>query len=499
MQKYIQLMVFLLCGLNLQLAAGHLESNPKVALVLSGGGARSAAHIGVIEVLEELGLHPDLIVGTSMGAVIGGLYAVGVPVSQIRKGFIDADWESIYDPSIDRDFLYYRRKLDAHKSLYRSILTFDGEEVRLSSGILEGQELYNFFKRFLLDKEPIQHFDNLQTPFRAIATDIVTGKAVILEKGDLALAMLSSMAVPGLISPVKHKNQLLVDGGVSLNLPIEVAKALGADIVIAVNSGTPLSKLSEINGAGEVVGQITNILTATNVSASKALLGPQDVLIEPNLAGVYTTEFDGVLEAIQSGKEAAIVVQSDLIKIPRKQHPLKSNHPINFKKDYSLVMARKSEVCPDIIKNYPNACTLQMDNEAIINRARYLYGLDIFERVLYSKNGYHDNQIEVSPMLRRFGSTYIQGSIELESDLDGENSFALIAGLTNRKLNSNLGEIQLILKLGEESSVLVDLYQPLTSNLRWFAHTYASYGREPLNVYFDFEPIAKYVDYKYQA
>ena len=278
---------------------------PAIGLVLSGGGARGAAHLGVLKVLEQNRIPVDFIAGTSMGAIIGGLYASGLSLEQIESALSEIDWDDILLDDPRRKYLPYRKKREDDEFLVESAAGFRDGEVRLPAGLLQGQKLLLKLKSLTLPVAHVRHFDQLHIPFCAVTTDISNGKMVILDSGDLALAMRASAAIPSVFSPVEIDGKLLVDGGVSGNLPVSVVQQMGAQRIIAVDISTPLTEQAELDNVLAITDQLTTILTRNNTEASLALLEKDDILIVPNLGDITSTSFDRSMEAIEPGRTAA--------------------------------------------------------------------------------------------------------------------------------------------------------------------------------------------------
>lgn len=267
------------------------KKRPQIGLVLSGGGARGAAHIGVIRVLEELRIPIDHIAGTSMGAIVGGLYASGMSADELEKLLTGIDWQDAFKDKIPRRDRSFRRKSDDNLYLIKSKPGIsDQGELKLPSGLLQGQKIDLILKKAALPVSHINKFDNFAIPYRAVAGDIVTGNAVVLDSGDLALAMRASMSV---------------DGGVSNNLPVDVARQMGADILIVVDISTPLLTRDELKSAVAITTQLTGILTRRNTEQQIATLTERDILLTPDLGDITSASFDKAAEAIPKGIAAA--------------------------------------------------------------------------------------------------------------------------------------------------------------------------------------------------
>ncbi|PJA25359.1 MAG: hypothetical protein COX57_03675 [Alphaproteobacteria bacterium CG_4_10_14_0_2_um_filter_63_37] len=284
---------------------------PSIGLVLGGGGARGAAHVGVLKVLESLHIPIDYVAGTSFGAIVGGLYASGLSPEQIEALMQSVDWGDALRDASPRNDLTFRRKEDDRAYQVGATLGFHNDGIpALPRGLIEGQRLGFLLKKFALHTAYRQDFNQLPIPFRAVAVDLVSGKPVVLDHGDLATAMRASMSIPGLISPVPWVEEdgtrmLLIDGGIDNNLPIDVARAMGADIVIAVNVGAPLYKADQLDSVVSVTDQVTTLVTIRNTQAQIATIGAQDILIQPRLTGIGSGSFDKAMQAVSHGARAA--------------------------------------------------------------------------------------------------------------------------------------------------------------------------------------------------
>src|SRR5476649_1273553 len=262
------------------------KPRPRIALVLSGGGARGFAHIGVLRVLQELRVPVDFVVGTSMGSVVGGAYAAGTSVDDLEQLVHRTDWDYVIADRPPRDELTFRRREEdlLLPSRIEFGATFDGVSAPPSAA--GNAALERALTRVLPAGTRDTPVNQLSLPFRSVASDLVTGELVQLDDTPLFLTMRASLAVPGVFAPVRIKHHLVVDGGLVRNLPIDIARAMGADIVIAVNVGTPLGSEKELGSEIGVAQQMLRILTEQNVQRSLAELRPDDVLISPQLNGI---------------------------------------------------------------------------------------------------------------------------------------------------------------------------------------------------------------------
>ena len=300
--------LLLLCTAVPALGAPRL----KIGVVLAGGGARGGAHIGVLRALEEAHIPIDYIAGTSVGAIIASLYAVGYTPDEMERFVAAINWSDALADRIPREDLSFRRKTDQDLALFEPGLGYAQGEFRFRNGLILGQNINLVLARIGLAFPSETNFDHFGVPFRAVATDIATGKAVVLDHGDLGLALLASMAVPGVFAPVEFAGHLLVDGGVANNLPIDVVRAMGADIVIAVDVSAPMRSRQQIQSPLDVTQQLTTVLTRRNVIEQIATLGRRDVLIVPDLHAFGSADFPRIMEMLPAGRAAVQAMHEQL-------------------------------------------------------------------------------------------------------------------------------------------------------------------------------------------
>ena len=280
-------------------------TRPRICLVLSGGGARGMAHIGVLKILEELKVPIDCIAGTSMGAIVGGLYASGMTAEQIDSTMRSLDWQEAFRDAPPRRDLAFRRKQDDRNFLVKLPLGLKHGKILLPKGFIQGQKLQETLRQLTLPFSNSTDFDLLPTPFRAVATDLETGNAVVMDRGDLSIAMRASMSAPGVFAPVELNGQLLVDGGLAENLPVNVARAMRADILIVSDVSFPLQPRAALDSALSISNQMLAILVRKDSDRQRASLSAQDILIEPDLGSTPATDFTAAGSVIARGEEAA--------------------------------------------------------------------------------------------------------------------------------------------------------------------------------------------------
>lgn len=314
MRKFA-LFVFLLVTYQASFSQDTLKK-PKIGLVLSGGGAKGFAHIGVLKVLEQAGIKIDYIGGTSMGAVVGGLYASGYNAAQLDSIVTVTNFDNLlidYVPRSSKSF--YEKRND---ELYALVLPFNNFKIGVPQSLSKGMFNYNLFNRLTLHARHVRDFNQLPIPFLCIATDIEIGKQVILDKGVLAQAMIASSALPSVFSPVILDGKMLVDGGVNNNYPIEEIKKLGADIIIGVDVQTGLRDKDQLQDATKILFQINNLQMIEKMNTNSK---NTNIYIKPDITNIGVVSFEKAKEIILRGEEAAFTVYEDFKELSDKSNP----------------------------------------------------------------------------------------------------------------------------------------------------------------------------------
>jgi len=475
-------------------------SRPKVCLVLSGGGARGAAHIGVLKVLEELRVPVDCVTGTSMGSIVGAAFASGIAIEDMEKTLESMSTQLLFKDLPPREERAVRLKRDDATNLSPVEIGFRDGNVLLPKGAVSGVQLESVLRR-LSKVRGFQHFDELPIPFRAVATDLVTGKAVVLSEGELSVAMRASMSVPGVIEPLRLDNRLLVDGGLTDNLPVDVARAMGADIVIAVNLGTPLLKPEALNSILGVTGQMVSILTQQNVQASLASMKPTDVLIVPQLGDFSASDFDHLPETVPIGEAAARAVSAELAKLsvsPSEYETWRQRRlagiTVALPPVDEIRFAKLEHVNPDIARSVLQTQTgVPLDQSALDRDMRRLYGTGDFERVSYQlleEPGKHI--LSVDAVEKAWGPNYFRMGLALSSDFRGDAFFNLLASYRKTWLNRLGGEWRTDVQLGQTNRIATEFYQPVVASQTFFVVPSASYLRRTADVFEADQRIARY-------
>ena len=492
----------LLAALLLAASALQAAERPRIGLVLGGGGARGGAHLGVLEVLEELHVPIDCIAGTSMGALVGGAYAAGVAPDDVKKLVEETDWISIFDDSAGRRQLDTRRKaLD--ERFYSAIeLGVSKKGLRFREGAVSGEKLKLFFNQLVRSDLGDRAIDELALPLSIIATDIGTGERVAMRTGNLTSAMRASMSVPGLIAPVVRDGRKLVDGGLTDNLPVaEVRSLCHPDVVIAVNVGSPLLKPEELTGVVPVLGQVVILLTEQNVAKSLALLTPKDVYIHPDLGGISATAFTRQLDAAAKGREAALAMADSL-----RRYAMPAAEYLAWQAHVRLVVphappivdrievARTRFVNPDTIRAAIHQRTGEpLDAERLTHDLVREFGQGDLSSLDYSVARERDRTIlTVTPVEKEWGPDYLRFGLNLSSDFRSESRFNLRALYRRTWLDPLGAEWLLGAQIGSEQSIATELYQPLDLRRVFFVRPFAAAGLRKVPLYFEGDRLAVY-------
>jgi NTE family protein len=500
--------IALLCALLLAAPAHAADTTasggterPRIGLVLGGGGAKGAAHIGVLRVMDELHIPVDCVAGTSMGALIGGTFASGMPAEEIERATAGIDWSQTVGGAGLRDRTPIERKLAG--TTYTNSLEFgvQGGKVVLPGGLLKTQDIEDVIRDLINDARFQRDFDKLPVPFRAVATDMVSGEMVVLESGDLSVAMRASMAIPGAFSPVVVGNQVLSDGGMVRNLPVDIARELCADVVIAVWMTTPPPTAEDLSSALALVSRSMDVMIGANQNQQIASLGPDDIGIEVPMGDIGTGDFQRIAEAVALGRAAAEARAADLRRFSIPEHEyLAWREAVTSAEAKPVHLAEVriqglQQVSPEYVESHlqnvrPGA---DVDSREIKEDTDRLYALGDFERIEHELKGPPDARtLVISPIEKSWGPDFLrfdlglsaEGTGELQAILRGEHTRAWIGDLDARWNNT--------VQIGRQTLFTTDYYQPLDAAQTWFLRPALSYEDSLQSVYLDGERIARY-------
>ncbi len=468
-----------------------VTDRPKIGLVLGGGGARGYAHIGVLKKLEEMRIPFDYIAGTSMGSIIGGFLAIGMEPDELEQVVREADWDDLFKDKTEREDLPIRRKADDDLGLFGPKLGIGKDSSLLPEGVVSGQKIVFMFESITSQRMHTSDFDQLAIPYRAIATDIVTGKMVVIGSGELSMAMRASMSVPAVFDPVRRGNALLVDGGLVRNLPVDVARDMGADVVIAVDVGSKLAGKEELTNALSIVYQMSGLLTVANTTAQIKTLSENDVLIAPAIGNtIGSADFNKLDLAIPLGYAAAEAMQDQLQKFSlpeaeyrawRQQVQNCVNGPpqVNF-----VQLDNQSRFSDEVIRKLVTIKPGEtLDLAQLDHDLRQIYGLGFIRQARYNFVEQDGQQgIKITVLQDERGEQFIETGLDLS--FSGRGSvFNIRAGYLNTGLDDRGAELRAVVQFGESPGIFADYYKPLDDGLKYsFRPSLAIFSR-PLLVF----------------
>jgi len=457
------------------------DTRPRIGLALGGGGARGIAHVRILKQLEAQHIPVDCIAGTSAGALVGALYASGSTPAQIEQLVLDTQWMAMFSDTLPRRERSLRRKADDYEQLAAIGIGFGGEQgkaVSLAGGVSEGEKLIALFERATGGARVSGRFDDLPIPFRAVATDINTGQPVVLAQGSLPMAMRASMSLPGIFRPVVIDGRVLVDGGVSNQVPIDVVRAMGADQVIAVDVGTPLRVLDGNASLVDVIGQLSGFLTTGSAQRQLDSLGQGDLLISPDLTGkVATGDFDKAPEALRIGQLAADAAAPALRAFEQPLPAYAAWQAQRARRSVAVAPAQVDfvEVVNDtgyadalLLSYLPLQVGQPLDTAAMQAGILRGYGMGTLASFSYEVRERDGRTgVVVTANAKPNGPAYLEAGLSLSDDLEGNHESNLRAGVLFSPLSPYGAEARVVLQVGSEPGLTGEYYHPFDLRNRY--------------------------------
>jgi NTE family protein len=470
---------------------------PKIGLALSGGGARGCSHVGVLKVLEANRIPVDYIAGTSMGALVGGLYAAGHSAAEIEALFLEADWTDMMLDEPRRRYESFRRMEENRLYLLAVELGLRGLHLQMPRGFRQGRKLSNLLREWTLPVAGTRSFDNLPIPFRAVATDIGNGEMVVLEGGDLVQAIRASMAIPGVLAPVMLDGRLLVDGGTTRNIPVDVVREMGADIVIAVDISEALKPVEELNSSLAISNQTMSLLTWLNV---EAMLPLADLVLRPEVEGLGTLDFSDVPLLISKGVAEAerTLPRMATLALPAAQYEL------------HRAGQHSPEFVPPLVARVRVEGLERVDERTLLGRISLrpgdrldlhvlhrdmarIFGLGFFQMVDFSlipdKEGV---EVVINAREKEWGPNYLRFGLNFKIDESRGAAFSLVTLHNATQINRRGAEWRSRLTVGQEGSIDTEFYQPLDFRGRLFFAPGLRLSKRPIDEYEDGHKIAEW-------
>ena len=469
----------------------HLDARVRVGLVLSGGGARGAAHIGVLQFLEEEQIPVDCVAGTSMGALIASAWLSGMSPKTMAHELSQVDWSDMFHDAPDFTEVSPHRRSFEYDYMAGAEIGIGQDGLKFPQGVAYGQKIKLFFNHLLKVTHGERTIESLPLPLSIMATDIGTGERVEIKTGNITQAMRASMSVPGLLAPVAINGKKFVDGGLTDNLPIEIVRRRCApDVVIAVNTGTPIANSAQVESVFDVAGQVINILTEQNVQESLKSLKKGDIYLIPELENFSAMDFAKIPEIVPLGFEIAkqnrpafLKLKSDLKTWASWQAKLKNN--TEELKITEVEVATLQHVNPAAVRRFFSDKE-DLNEKTIARDVQRIYADGFFERVDYTVLKQQDrNILRLLPTEKSWGPDYLRFAAHLNSNSAEGSFFNMRAAYHKTWLNALGGEFLVEASLGEEWHLKGLWYQPLRESQDYFLRFSTKMMREKLPIFWE--------------
>ncbi|NHA15977.1 patatin-like phospholipase family protein [Thioalkalivibrio sp. XN279] len=482
-------------------APGQAAERPRIGLVLGGGGARGGAHVGILKVLDELRVPVDCVAGTSMGALVGATFASGMPADELERRLGAIDWAATIGTSVWRNLEPMQRKLSG--VTYSNSIEFSawGGELHGDAGFIPAQQVEAELRLLISGARNITDFDHLPLPFRAVATDLRSSSMVVLGAGDLGEAMRASMAVPGLFSPVVRGDQVLTDGGMVRNLPVDVARELCADVVIAVALAIPPPGADELSSLFTAAGRSIDVVIEANEKAQLATLESDDIAIVVPVGDIRAGDFARVMETIPLGEAAARAVAADLQRyaVPEDDYQRwraavtrRASPPVHIATiEFRPLRHASAEYLATRLETRIGDEVTRAELEADMSR---VFASGDFERVDYRLVPYHDDgyRLVIDAQEKRGETDFIRFDLGLAGSAGGDVLFALRADHRREWVNARGGQWSNALQLGQISALGTAFYQPLDVAQKYYVEPSLGVRRSLEDFFLDGDRIASY-------
>ena len=417
-----------------------------------------------------------------MGAVVGGLYASGFSAREIEAVMTSVNWQDAFRDRPLRTDLAFRRKEEEENFLVNFPLGLRSRRFQLPKGLIQGQKLSQILRRLTLPIAEVTDFDKLPTPFRAVATDLETGDAVVMHDGDLASVMRASLSAPGVFAPVERNGRLLVDGGLAENLPVDVVRAMGVDILIVVDVSTPLVTRDKLTSVPAISNQMLAILIRRNEQRQRESLSKSDVRVTPILGEFSPFDFGSVSRAVGAGEQAALAAQNELLALAidapsferyAQRRALARQAPPRI--DFVRIEPGSERYAAALHKTFDDQIGSPADPRALARRVTSAYGGENFEGIDYQIVQDSDGRYGLALTARRnsWGPTYVRFGLNLQDDFAGNSYYNAAARFIQSEITKAGGEWVSDLQIGETSRVATEVWLPLSQTSRYFVAPHA--------------------------
>lgn len=423
---------------SIQAQSDSALANPKLGFALAGGGAKGLAHIGVLQVLEENGIMPDYITGTSMGSIVGGLYSMGYTPEEMIGLTENMDWNYYFKDAYPRNYLPIEERNKADR--YQLSFAIENNKLVIPKGLIEGRKILNFLGGITAPVHTVHDFDQFYIPFRCVATDLATGDAYVFKKGPLRYAIRASMSIPSAFVPLLYDEHLLVDGMVARNFPVQDAFEMGADIVIGVDVGAPLYKVEELNSVLKVMEQTSGYRMVESTLHQRSLT---PLIIDPDLEGYTSLSYDSTTELIERGRQAAIKALPEIKKQLEskgwvakpmvKRPPLRKDSFLIQAIEFSADNSRTEETLKQLLSiKTPSVITIA----ALSKWVGLLYSSGFFSLVDYEIAHYDEGGYKIKFTAKGTPDYHVKLSVNYDTDFNAALLFNFTA--RNKMINGSL-------------------------------------------------------------
>jgi len=466
---------------------------PTVAVVLGGGGAHGVAHLGVLAELERQRVPIDLVVGTGFGGIIGGLYASGMSIEEIDEFLFDTDWDNVFNPDTRREDMSFRRKRDDADFLIKYSVGVKDGEAQLPTSLVPSDKLGQLLQSATANTKGVEKFDDLPVPFRTVAMDLLTGDEVVLKSGALDRAMLATLSSPGTLSPVQIDGRPLITGSLINNLPVNIARDWGADVIIVVDIGTYIREANDLSSIFAIVDQVGHLFQRQSSQASILKISDSDILIQPDIRAHKETDVRDPTVNVNAGAQSVADMASrmDPLRLDEQQYasllasriarrsldPIISRIEINneSKVDDAVILAQLSQPL-----NEP------LNGKVLEDDLRKIYGIGAFSAVDFSLRDEGETSVlELTTVESQAGNRFWRFGISMQDDLNGNSAYTGSASMTWTNLNSFGAEWRNVFRIGERQQISTQFYQPLVRSGRYFMSVGGGYSERNLNIFAD--------------
>jgi NTE family protein len=482
-------------------AATATPQRPRVGLVLAGGGAKGGAHVGVLKVLEEMHVPIDCITGTSMGALVGGGYASGIPAEKMQAFLDGINWKRVVGGVGTRGVEPIEQKRQGATYSNNLQLGIKDSRIVIAPGLVDTSGIDDLLRGFVGKAREQTDFDRLPIPFRAVATDMVSGQMVVLDHGDLSIAMRASMALPGVFAPVERDKQILADGGLVRNLPVDVARTLCADVVIVVNLVSPPAKPDDLKGPGQLLGRTMELMIEANERLQLKSLSAQDVRIDVAVGDIGTGDFERTPETVALGVAAARRAAPELARyaVTSEEYlawrsKVTSDQGLNSTVE-EIEFAKLQRVNPQYLSQLSGIKPGdKVTTETLSQSAERMAAVKDIDSVSYELKGDPDHAtLEWLPYEKSWAPDYIKVDIGMYASSAGDDrGFVLYLAHNRTWINSLGAEWRNEIQVGTSQILSTSFYQPLDVAQRFFIEPKLFWNQNWENVFFDGNDIARY-------